>query len=289
LPAVSDLRKTFDRWNRPSQLLGLDYDVTAFKTTLTTLLSEHLDEFNDLPTYKELSSLGYGPGYSADDALLLYLMLRHNKPRRYLEVGSGISTFYASLAAAANHGGGNPMGIQCIEPYPYAKLRSIAGIEIMKKEVQDVDISVFSSLEAGDVLFIDSSHVVRIDGDVPFIYLEVLPLLSPGVLIHIHDISFPFNFPYPPQRWVFDRNWPFFWNEAMLLQAFLAFNSRFEIVLSAPLVRYHDEAFLAEHIPGYQPVSKGPETFSSIWLRVLPQAEPQGHQTSNPPTNNSEA
>ena len=88
--------------------------------------------------------------------------------------------------------------------------------------------------------------------------------------IHIHDIPFPYNIPYPPELWVFRNKrknfWPRYWNEAMLLQAFLAFNERFEIIMSCPLIRYFDEPFLRQNIPGYRSVEEMSNTFSSIWI-----------------------
>src|SRR5262249_33139884 len=91
-----------------------------------------------------------------------------------------------------------------------------------QKQVQNVDLTTFQKLERDDVLFIDSSHVLKIDGDVPFLYLEVLPSLSAGTVVHIHDVPFPYNIPYPPDLWVF-QVWPVWWNEAMVVQSFLCF------------------------------------------------------------------
>lgn len=159
--------------------------------------------------------------------------------------------------------------MRCIEPYPYARLYSISGVEIHAKEVQDVDISLFQELLQNDILFIDSTHILRINGDVPFLYLEVLPNLNKGVLIHIHDISFPYNVPYPPKLRIFGRTWPVFWNEAMVLQAFLCFNEKFKIIMSTPLIRYYDEIFLQHNIPIYESTEQNPHAFSSIWLQKV--------------------
>lgn len=267
LPTVSELRKNSSRWNRASKLPGVQYDLDAMKEHFCNLLDEHLDEFSAIPPYSELHDLGFGLGYTPIDALTLYLMIRHIKPKRYIEVGSGLSTYYCSLAAAKNAAEGFPLAITCIEPYPLENLYSLSGIEIIAKEVQDVDITVFEQLEENDVLFIDSSHSLRIDGDVPFLYLEVLPVINKGVNIHIHDISFPFNFPYPPELWIFGRREPMLWTEAMVLQAFLAFNTDFELMLSLPLIRYFDEEFLIQRIPIYETVEQNSNAFSSIWLK----------------------
>lgn len=162
--------------------------------------------------------------------------------------------------------------IICIEPYPFPKLFEIDGIKVVQSQVQDVPLKTFSMLSDGDVLFVDSSHVVRIDGDVPYLFLEVLPALQPGVYIHVHDISFPFNIPFPPEYWTLldhprSQHWPMYWNEAMLLQAFLCCNPLFDIVLSCPMIRYFDEGFLQAHVPIYKPIAEEPNAFSSIWLK----------------------
>lgn len=271
LPSVSGLRTTFGRWNRPSDLHGVRYDIERMKALLGELLAQYLGEFLAYPGYLEIAKMGFGPGYTALDALTLYAMIRHVKPRRYLEVGSGISTYYCDLAAQRNESEGHPLQITCIEPYPYEKLSTISGVHVLAKKVEDVDPTEFQQLEANDVLFIDSSHILRIDGDVAFLFLEVLPALKVGVVTHVHDIPFPYNIPYPPQYWVFGRDWPLFWNEAMVLQAFLAFNKDFDILLSTPLLRHFDEPFLKERIPIYETLEQNPNTFSSIWLKRVSQ------------------
>ena len=267
LTSVSDLRSTFGRWHRPSALKGVEYDLNQMKTALSDLLSRYLAEFMDIPPYEQLQQVGFGPGYTAVDALTLYMMIRQLKPKRYVEVGSGLSTYYCSLAAARNASEGHPLAITCIEPYPFEKLHTIAGINVIAKPVQDVEVALFGQLRGRDVLFIDSSHILRIDGDVPFLYLEVLPTLDAGVFIHIHDVPFPYNVPYPPQLWVFGQEWPMLWNEAMVVQAFLSFNNSFEVTMSTPLLRYVDEDFLRRSIPFYQSVDQNPNTFSSLWLK----------------------
>ena len=267
LTSVSELKSTFGRWYRPSALKGVEYDLKQMKTALSDLLSRYLAEFMDIPPYEQLQQVGFGPGYTAVDALTLYMMIRQLKPKRYVEVGSGLSTHYCSLAAARNASEGHPLAITCVEPYPFEKLHTIAGINVIAKPVQDVEVSLFEQLNSGDVLFIDSSHILRIDGDVPFLYLEVLPTLDAGVFIHIHDVPFPYNVPYPPQLWVFGQEWPMLWNEAMVVQAFLSFNNSFEVTMSTPLLRYVDEDFLRRSIPFYQSVDQNPHTFSSLWLK----------------------
>ena len=267
LPVESEIRKNASRWYTPSEMLGIDYDLDAFRKLTSSLMGKFYAEFAGLPDYSEVIEKGFGPGYPAVDALTLYAMLRERRPARYLEVGSGVSTYYASLAASKNREDGYPMQIECIEPYPYERLYDIPGIVVHREEVQSVGRAPFLRLGVDDVLFIDSTHVLKIDGDVPHLYLNVLPALGHGVLVHVHDIPFPFNVPYPAEKWVLGPEWPMYWNEAMVLQAFLCLNRSFEIVLSLPLLRYFDEEFVKGTVPTYRPTSEEPNAFSSIWLQ----------------------
>lgn len=269
LPVLPNLRRTRARWDRPSRLEGIRYDLDAMRALFDRLTKEHGADYDALPPYDVTKLMGFGPGFTPLDARTSYLMLRDLRPATYLEVGSGLSTLYASLAATRNAKDGRPMRIRCIEPYPYAKLRTIEGIDILQSEVQDVPVDEFRKLEAGDVLFIDSTHIVRLDGDVPYLLLEVLPALKPGVNIHVHDVPFPYNTPYPADQWVFGMPWPMYWTEAMMLQALLCNNPAFEISLSTPLLRHHDEPFLRARVPGYRGVTEDPKTFCSLWIRKI--------------------
>lgn len=272
LPSEFELSVKRGRWDKPSSLAGVCYDVERYKGLLSRLTGDYGVELGDLGEYGANVEKSFGPGYPELDAAVLYMMIRDLRPRRYLEVGSGLSTYYCSLAARKNGEQGDKVDMTCIEPFPYECLGGIEGIEIVERPVQDVEWERFESLGENDVLFIDSSHVLKIGGDVAYLYLEILPRLKRGVVIHVHDVPFPYNTPYPADKWVLCEGrdcseWPRFWNEAMVLQALLAFNTSFEIVLSTPLIRYHDEGFLAATFAGYKPVDVEPNTFSSIWLR----------------------
>ena len=251
LPDLQRLQKNRGRWTKPSSLVGLKIDLQEMENLWSHVAATFREEFDGLPSYAELMKESYGEGYTPLDAMTLYFLLRQKHPRRYLEVGAGLSTYYASCSARQNLAEGQPMEITSVEPYPHEKLKSIAGINLIEKDVQEVDLSLFEALGVGDVLFIDSTHALKLDGDVAYLFLEILPRLSPGVIIHIHDIPFPYNCPFPPDTWVLNREWPVFWTEAMLLQAFLCYNSDFQIRLSLPYIRYRDEEFLRKSISGY--------------------------------------
>jgi hypothetical protein len=270
LPVLADLKRNRARWMRPSALAGVEIDTRAIRDRFTRLHAKFATEFDALPSYDQIQAFGLGPGFTPIDGRTLYYMLRDVKPTRYLEIGSGMSTYYCSLAAERNKAEGSPLEIICVEPYPYAKLREIPGVsQIMACEVQDVDISVFEKLTENDFLFIDSSHVVRIDGDVPYMFLDVLPRLNAGVNVQIHDIPFPYNIPHPAQHWVFGTVWPRFWTEAMLTQAFLAFNRTYKVQLSLPYWRFQDEESLRRMLPEIPPVEEDNNPFSSLWLKKI--------------------
>jgi hypothetical protein len=267
LPVYEELLETRDQWNRPSALRGVKYDLDEMEKRLANLSSRRFEDWSHLPPYSEAVNAGFGPGYPPIDAMILFMMLREIKPKRYLEIGSGLSTYYANLAAAENSREGAPLQITCIEPYPYAQLNSIPGIKLCAQKVQEVSLDEFSKLERSDVLFIDSSHALKVGSDVTYLLLEALPALQPGVWTHIHDVPFPYNIPYPPEFWIEDRNWPIYWNEAMAVQAFLAFNNRFEIHLSVPLLRHFREDSLRSHIPGYESPKRDDSMPSALWLQ----------------------
>ncbi|MCW2755522.1 MAG: hypothetical protein JWQ32_2933 [Marmoricola sp.] len=270
LPVLSEIEATRARWDRPSELAGLQIDVMGLEKNLCALADTWEAEFRAAaPDHAANAARGFGPGYPAFDARTLYYKLREHKPARYLEVGSGLSTYYASLAATKNAEDGSPLQITCIEPYPYDALRTIDGFELIEGFVQDVPVERFEELRAGDVLFIDSSHALKIDSDVAYLFLEVLPRIRPGVFVHIHDVHFPYNAPFPADTWLFGERAPVYWNEAMVVQAFLAFNTAFEVQLSTPMIRHFDESFLVDRFEDYTELSSDPNPPSSLWLQRI--------------------
>lgn len=269
LPVLSEIEATRERWDRPSELVGIDVDLPAMRQRLLDLAAKWEDDFvAHTGDYLANTTKGFGPGYPGFDARTLHYMLREHQPARYLEVGSGLSTYYATLAGSRNQeDGGTPLAVTCVEPYPYDALRDLPGFSLIEGFVQDVPVERFEQLEDGDVLFIDSSHALKIDSDVAYLFLEVLPRVKPGVLVHIHDVHFPFNGPFPADTWLFGERWPVYWNEAMVVQTFLSFNTAFEVLLSVPMLRHDDEAFLSREFPGYTPLADDPNPPSSLWLR----------------------
>ena len=147
----------------------------------------------------------------------------------------------------------------CVEPFPLDFLRQgFPGLHaLMEKKVQDIDLEFFSQLESGDILFIDSSHTVKIGGDVNYLFLEVLPRLKPGVIVHVHDIFLPFDY---RRDWVIEERR--FWTEQYLLQAFLSFNSEFEALMANSYLSHYYEKDLKATFPSLSSWGGG-----SFWMR----------------------
>lgn len=200
--------------------------------------------------------------FESVDAEVLYAMVRLHRPRKVVEIGSGNSTFLTAQALVENAAAGAPPAeLVAVEPYPWPRLKAgFPGLtRIVEKKIQDVPLEEFTSLGGGDILFIDSSHVLKNGSDVQFEFLEVLPRLAKGVLVHLHDIFLPAEY---PESWVKrDRR---FWNEQYLLQAFLAFNSGFEVVWAGSWMHLTHPDRLAKAFPSYDAKSVWPGSF---WIR----------------------
>jgi hypothetical protein len=246
-----------DLWERETPLLGIDL-ADARQLDLLAAFRRFGREYDALPSEPTSDDGAFylnNPMFSGTDALALYCVMRHFKPSSVIEVGSGFSTRLLVQAAARN----GPTRIVSIEPHPDAALRQrLLPVTLVESRVQDVPISWFESLRSGDVLFIDSSHAVRIDGDVTFLFLEIFPRLKPGVIVHVHDVFLPREL---PREWVVDRLR--FWGEQYLLQAFLAFNTAFEVLLANGYLGLRYENVLREVFPR-SPWWRGGGSF---WMR----------------------
>lgn len=213
--------------------LPFDFKVEEQLKRLDSL--EHATELLQLPLDGTLGSGTFylkNPSFSFGDADLYYLLIRNLKPKRIIEVGSGFSTLIAIEAIEKNKQEGYHTALTCIEPYEMPWLVQLKDVKLIRKKVELIDVSFFQSLEAGDFLFIDSSHIIRPENDVLYEYLQLLPSLKKGVMIHIHDIFSPRHY---PKLWLHDFGR--MWNEQYLLEAFLAFNTSFEVYFSLNLLK----------------------------------------------------
>ncbi len=219
-------RATYERDAACDSIAGIDLRVDA----QTALAQEFATYFSDCPLARKTDA---SKRYHADnlafpfsDAFILYCCIRRFNPHRIVEIGSGFSS--AACLDSLDSLGRNDTQCWFVDPCPQM-LRSLlreedARHEVLPTPVQEVDLSLFDSLEANDILFIDSTHVSKINSDVNWEIFEILPRLKPGVLIHVHDIYWPFDY---PQEWIREGR---AWTEAYLLRAFLQFNHDFQIV-----------------------------------------------------------
>jgi hypothetical protein len=249
------------RMDRP--LPGIDLNVAAQRELLSALrFGEELARF---PRQAGAAGEFYfeNDAFVAGDAEALYSLLRYFKPRCLIEIGSGFSTLLASAALARNRSQDASQACRhiCIEPYEMPWLERLSGLEVRRERVEDVDPAIFECLDANDVLFIDSSHVIRPRGDVVFEYLELLPTLKPGVLVHIHDIFTPRDY---PAEWVIEERR--LWNEQYLLEAFLSCNDRYEVVLALNYLAHHHPDELAAAAPVFGAARQDAEP-GSFWIR----------------------
>jgi hypothetical protein len=199
--------------------------------------------------------------FTYSDGIMLNTMVRHVQPKRVIEVGSGHSS--CMLLDTNEIWFNNSINCSFIEPYPdllesLIKPEDSDRITVYPSRVQDVPLSVFATLRRNDILFIDSTHVSRVGSDVNHILFNILPALATGVIIHFHDIIYPFEY---FKDWLEEGR---AWNEAYLLRAFLQNNKDYEIVMfNSFMNRFHSEYF-EEHLPLCR---RGPG--GSIWLRKI--------------------
>ena len=253
---IADTRELSETlWQQPSDLVGINMNDAMQLDLLRHHLTKFRDEYNNLPIEPPP---GQRRPFHGVDALVAYCMVRHFQPRLIIEVGSGFSSLVMGQAAAKN----TNSALICIDPFPRDFLRNgLPGLQsLIEKKIQDIDLEFFSQLESGDILFIDSSHTVKIGGDVNYLFLEVLPRLKPGVIVHIHDIFLPFEY---RRDWVLDEFR--FWNEQYLLQAFLTFNSEFEVLLANSYLNHYHQEDLKAAFPNLSSWASG-----SFWMRRKP-------------------
>jgi hypothetical protein len=230
-----------------------DEQLDLFRTLAALARDAPLEEIPGKSTRYGVANPNYGIG----DASMLHAMLRHLRPRRYLEVGSGYTTALALDVRERFLGG--EIEVTAIEPYPdllYTVLRPGDAVEVLAQPVQEVPLDRFRSLEANDVLFVDCSHVAKVGSDAAHLYTQVLPVLAEGVVVHVHDVFWPFEY---LRHWVEQGR---AWNEAYLLHAFLLFNDAFEILLWNHYLAMRHRQIIEAELPRMLENPGG-----AIWLR----------------------
>jgi hypothetical protein len=251
-----------DIWTRRHDLCGVDLKanvgIELIERELAGFIAE-LDVSSEGPGEPGVFFL-HNTGFESVDAELLYAMVRHARPKRVIELGSGYTTLLINLAARRNIEDGVQTLHVAYDPYPREHVLGASLPEPSRLEAvsaTEVPLEVFDGLQAGDILFVDTTHTVKLGSDVNFIVLEVLPRLQPGVIIHFHDIFLPWEYPR-----VWFEELQYYWAEQYLLQAFLAFNPAFTVLVAAHAVAREHRERLGRVIPSFEEkVQPG-----SLWL-----------------------
>jgi hypothetical protein len=252
-----------ETWTRRSRLEGIAFDTDAQARFVVDRIGPHMREFD--PAFETGTSFGrfdIGNGaYEEVDSPLLHAMVRFLRPKRVVELGSGFSSLILGHALEANRADGAPSEYRVFDPYPRPFIAEIPALtELRAVRAQDVPLAAFEALAEGDLLFVDTTHTVKVGSDVNRIVLDVLPRLEPGVVVHFHDVFIP---------WEYHREWiegDYKWNEHFLLQAFLSMNPGYEVLISA-------QALVREHADPIRPLVTGlreSSAPSSFWIRSLP-------------------
>jgi hypothetical protein len=252
VPALSEIPAAV--FDRRSPLAGIEFDVDAQLAFLQEL-GPFLAEFEPPRGFVWDNQM-----YGAVEADVLYAMVRHAKPARVIELGSGFSSLIIAAAVRRNAAEGSPVSYRAYDPYAREFVRGgIEGLEWRDRSATDVPLEEFDALRAGDVLFVDTTHTVKLGSEVNYVVLDVLPRLQPGVSVHFHDVVLPYEYP----RAFFDQG--LYWAEQYLLQAFLAQNPSWEIVLALHALVRDRPAEVAAAVRSYRP---GPAP-GAFWIRHI--------------------
>jgi predicted O-methyltransferase YrrM len=224
---------------------GLNLNEDAQVTLLAKLHQYyHIPEFpsgktQDFRYYFNNDHIGYS------DGIILSAIMQHFRPGKIIEVGSGFSS--ALMLDTNERILNNTVELTFIEPFPEERLNMLIrtgdNCRIIRDLVQNIDEKFWSGLNENDLLFIDSSHVLKFSSDVHYLFFKVLPLLKSGVIVHIHDVFFPFEYPV---EWLKQGR---AWNEAYFLRAFLQYNSEFEILLFSSFMEGKHREWYEENMP----------------------------------------
>lgn len=263
VPDTRTLRE--ELWSKHSKMVGIKINEERQINLLSQFSSKFKDEYECFPRFKTSAPYQYyinNGTFESVDGEILYCMIRHFKPRKVFEIGSGNSTYLIAQAVLKNkEEDGNECELMAFEPYPNSILRAgFSGLsKLIPTKIQDIALSKFKELKENDFLFIDSSHVLKIGSDVQYEYLEILPRLNKGVIVHVHDIFLPAEY---PKEWVL-KNYLFL-TEQYLLQAFLAFNNTFEVLWGGSYMHLKHPEKLEKAFSSYNRTSVWP---GSLWVR----------------------
>lgn len=263
VPDIKDL-KARRVWDVKSTLPGIAFRADEQLELIAELGRQYRDECDwplratSDPAEFHLDNQSFSFGCAAST----HCIIRRFKPMLIVEIGSGFSSRVISRALALN---GGQCGYTVIDPYPGKLITGghLRNTALIAQKVEMQDISTFTALNSGDILFIDSGHTVKTGGDVNYLFLEVLPRLAPGVIVHIHDIALPYEY---PQRYATLETARYLWTEQYLLQAFLCNNPAYEIMLAMNYIQTdHAGNFVAAY-PNFGKLAQ-PAISGSFWMR----------------------
>lgn len=273
VPDYRWLEKNKQAWMKPAPLTGMHWNLRQQLDWVAEICKPYYHEVAGLELYERIEASTVGAGFGPIESQVLHCFVRAACPPRIIEIGSGVSTDCMLHAASANSDEGRPGSqIICVEPFPKKAFRHIGNLTHIEQLCQTVPDSVFAQLQSGDLLFIDSSHALKVGSDVVRIYLDIIPKLPPGVFIHIHDIYLPYLY----SRHVL-RNY-FGWQETSLLLALLTSNERLSLLSCLSALHYDRPEELAGLLSDYRPQanveglaasdSDGGHFPCSLWLRT---------------------
>ncbi len=237
-------------WSACRPCAGIDFRFPEQIARLHSDLLSYSEEwtFSELPN-GDAHKFHFNNGFfERVDAEVAYSFVRHRKPKRIIEIGSGNTTLVMASALRKNQAEGYNCELTSIEPFPAPFLKDgLNGLSrLIEKPVQQVPLDVFKTLGKGDILFIDSSHVVSVDSDVLYELLQIVPQMAPGVLIHFHDIFTPLDY---PEKFVMTNLC--FWGEQYLLESFMTFNSSFKVMWASSAMQQSHPDILSSAFPGW--------------------------------------
>lgn len=220
-------------------LPGIVFDLAAIQE-LGGSLGAYASEFPWRSSAAGCPEVPWGFMFPTMDSVILYSMIRHFKPSTFIEVGCGYSSRVSSAATHRNRSEGSSAQAKYIEPYPGERIEidKLVG-ELIVERVQDLPLDLFSSLKSGDMLFIDTSHIIKCQSDVEWELLHILPSLQKGVIVHIHDVYTPFEYPL---EWLNNNYAPGQYNEQYAFEALLSGGSRFKPIFPVHwMCRHHHD------------------------------------------------
>lgn len=232
-PLINPKHLRFSLRNKRN-LVGINWNIEEQLRLLNEFkYQSELLNFSDLPTNNIKEFYYRNNSFEIGDACYWYSIIRLKKPKKIIEIGSGHSTRMAQAAINKNQQENPNYSCKhiCIEPYEMPWLSQM-NVDLVRKKVETLDLELFQKLERNDILFIDSSHMIRPQGDVLFEFLEILPILKSGVIVHIHDIFSPRDY---LDQWIIEDIK--LWNEQYLLEAFLTNNKDWKIIGAVNLLK----------------------------------------------------